>query len=112
APPSEPTEVRFVYTRDVLFIGIRCFDRHPEKILVRTMQRDNTFDSDDYVKIAFDTFAKGRDGYAFTINAAGARTDSIFGKFSEEDRNLGELWDARARVDANGVTAAVAIHFT
>src|SRR2546425_3091056 len=44
APPSERTEVRFVYTRDVLFIGIRCFDRHPEKILVRTMQRDNTFD--------------------------------------------------------------------
>jgi hypothetical protein len=110
-PPSERTELRFVYTRDVLFIGIRCFDRHPEKILVKTMQRDNPFDSDDYVKIAFDTFGKGRDGYVFMINAAGARTDSIFGKFSEEDRNFDAIWDARARVDAQGWTAEIAIPF-
>ncbi|HYY14223.1 MAG TPA: carbohydrate binding family 9 domain-containing protein, partial [Chthoniobacterales bacterium] len=111
AQPSERTEVRFVYTRDVLFIGIRCFDRHPEKILVKTMQRDNTFDSDDYVKIAFDTFGKGRDGYVFMVNAAGARTDSIFGKFSEEDRNYDAIWDARARVDAQGWTAEIALPF-
>src|SRR5229473_7641550 len=50
AAASERTEVRFAYTRDVLFIAIRCFDREPGKILAKTMQRDNTFDSDDYVK--------------------------------------------------------------
>ena len=111
APPSERTEVRFAYTRDVLFIGIRCFDRHPEKILVKTMQRDSPFESDDYVKIAFDPFGKGRDGYAFMINAAGARTDSNFGKFSEEDRNFDAIWTARARVDSQGWTGEIAIPF-
>ena len=111
APVSERTEVRFVYTRDVLFIGIRCFDRHPEKILVKTMQRDNPFDSDDLVKIAFDPFANGRDGYTFMVNAAGARTDSNFGKFSEEDRNYDAIWNARARVDSRGWTAEIAIPF-
>src|SRR5437762_14047081 len=70
APPSERTEVRFAYTRDVLFIAIRCFDREPAKILAKTMQRDNLFNSDDYVKIAFDTFARQRDGYFFMVNAA------------------------------------------
>ena len=109
APPSERTEVRFVYTRDVLFVGVRCFDRAPEQILVKTMQRDNPFDSDDYVKIAFDTFANGRDGYTFMVNAAGARTDSIFGRFSEEDRNFDAIWSARARVDSTGWTAEIAI---
>jgi hypothetical protein len=102
SPPSEQTEVRFAYTRDVLFIAIRCFDRQPQKILVKTMQRDNPFDSDDYLKIAFDTFGKGRDGYTFMINPAGARTDGIFGRFSDEDRNFDAIWTARARVDSLG----------
>jgi len=75
------------------------------------MQHDNPFDSDDYVKIAFDTFANGRDGYAFMINAAGARTDSNFGKFAEEDRNYDAIWTARARVGAEGWTAEIAIPF-
>ena|SRR5437763_16556297 len=30
AVPSERTEVRFAYTRDVMFIAIRCFDRQPQ----------------------------------------------------------------------------------
>ncbi|MBA2585493.1 MAG: hypothetical protein H0U99_03310, partial [Chthoniobacterales bacterium] len=109
AQPSERTEIRFAYTRDVLFIAIRCFDREPEKILVKTMQRDNPFDSDDYVKIAFDTFARQRDGYVFMVNAAGARSDSIFGRFSEENRNFDAIWSARARVDSEGWTAEIAI---
>ena len=107
APASQRTELRFVYTPDVLYVGIRCFDQDPEKILVKTMQHDNPFDSDDYVKVAFDTFANGRDGYAFMINPAGARTDSIFGKFSLEDRNYDAIWMARARVDAEGWTAEI-----
>ena len=111
APPSERTEVRFVYTRDLLFIAIRCFDRAPEKILVKSMQRDNSFDSDDYVKIAFDTFARQRDGYFFIVNPAGARTDGIFGRFSDEDRDFDATWDARARVDAQGWSAEMVIPF-
>ncbi len=111
APPSERTEVRFAYTRDLLFIAIRCFDRAPGKILVKTMQRDNPFDSDDSVKIAFDTFARERDGYVFIVNPAGARTDSIFGKFSQENRDFDAIWDARARVDAQGWSAEIVLPF-
>ena len=111
ARPSERTEVRFVYTRDVLFIAIRCFDREPGKILAKTMQRDNTFESEDYVKIAFDTFGRQRDGYFFMVNPAGARTDGIFGKFSEENRDFDAIWEARARIDTQGWTAEIAIPF-
>ena len=107
--PSERTEVRFAYTRDVLFIAIRCFDRAPERILAKTMQHDNVFDSDDYVKIAFDTFARNRDGYFFVVNPAGARTDGIFGRFSEENRDFDAIWEVRAHIDAEGWTAEIAI---
>jgi len=111
APASERTEVRIVYTRDVLFIAVRAFDREPGKILAKSMQRDNAFDSDDYVKIAFDTFARQRDGYVFMVNPAGARTDSIFGKFSSENTDFDALWTARARIVADGWTAEIAIPF-
>lgn len=111
ALPSERTEVRFVYTQDVLSIGIRCFDREPGKILAKTMQRDNLFDSDDYVKIAFDTFGRQRDGYFFMVNPAGARTDGIFGRFSDENRDFDALWEARARIDSQGWTAEIALPF-
>jgi hypothetical protein len=107
AAPTERTEVRFVYTRDVLYVGIRCFEA--AKILARTMQHDNPFDSDDYVKVAFDTFARGRDGYFFVVNPAGARTDGIFGRFSEENRDFDAIWEARARIDSEGWTAEIAI---
>ena len=109
AAASERTEVRFAYTRDVLFIAIHCFDREPRKILAKTMQRDNLFDSDDYVKIAFDTFGRQRDGYVFIVNPAGARTDSIFGRFSDEDRDFDALWDARARIVSDGWVTEIAI---
>ncbi len=111
APPSEQTEVRFAYTRDVLFIAIRCFDRAPRAVLAKAMQRDNPFDSDDYVKIAFDTFGRQRDGYVFMVNPAGARTDSIFGRFAGENRDFDALWDARARIAADGWVAEIAIPF-
>lgn len=111
AAASERTEVRFAYTRDVLFIAIRCFDREPRKILAKTMQRDNAFESDDYVKIAFDTFGRQRDGYVFMVNAAGARTDSIFGKFSIENSDFDALWTARARIVSDGWIAEIAIPF-
>lgn len=111
APPSERTEVRFVYTHDRLYVGIRCFDSDPHGIIATRMQRDANFDSDDVVRLAFDTFARKRDGYSFAVNPAGARRDALFGKFSEENVNWDTLWQAKARVDADGWTAEIAIPF-
>lgn len=108
---SERTEVRFAYTSDMLFIAVRCFDRAPGKILAKSMQRDNTFDSDDYIKFAFDTFGRQRDGYVFMVNPAGARTDGIFGKFSGENTDFDALWTVRARIVSDGWVAEIAIPF-
>jgi hypothetical protein len=109
--PSERTEVRFVYTRDQLYVGIRCVDSDPHRIIAKQMQRDSTFDSDDVVEIAFDTFARERDGYSFAVNPAGARRDALFGKIGEENVNWDTLWQAKARVDDRGWTVEIAIPF-
>ena len=111
AQPSERTEVRIVYTRDQLFIGIRCFDSAPKKILAKQMFRDSDFNSDDSVSIAFDTFARERDGYLFVVNPAGARQDALFGRFSMPDNSWDTIWDADASIDHQGWTVEIAIPF-
>ena len=112
AAPTERTEVRIVYDRENLYIGVRCFDREPAKIIAKQMQHDTFFQSDDTVKIAFDTFDRQRDGYFFAINPAGARTEGLIENFNDEDPLWDAVWSARARVDAQGWTAEIVIPFS
>jgi len=111
APPTERTEVRFLYTANYLYLGVRCFDTEPGKIIAKQMERDNLFESDDRVKIAFDTFFRQRDGYFFAVNPAGARTDGLIENFSDQSRLWDALWEARARIDDAGWTVEIAIPF-
>jgi len=111
APATEGTEVRIAYDHDHLYIAVRCFDREPDKIIATQMQRDNATDSDDQVKIAFDTFFRQRDGYFFTVNPAGARTEGLIENFSQENLLWDTVWEARTRIDADGWTAEIAIPF-
>jgi hypothetical protein len=112
APATEGTEVRIGYDHDHLYIAVRCFDRQPDKIIATQMQRDNAADSDDQVKIAFDTFFRQRDGYFFTVNPAGARTEGLIEDFAQENPLWDTVWQARTRIDAEGWTAEIAIPFT
>jgi hypothetical protein len=112
APPTEKTEVRFFYDRDNLYIAIRCFDSEPGKIIAKQMLHDSDFESDDTVKIAFDTFDRQRDGYFFAVNPAGAREEGLIKNFGDEDPLWDTVWDARARIDAQGWTAELVIPFT
>jgi len=116
APPSERTELRFLVTKDSLFIGIRCFDSTPRGIIARKMLRDAELNGDDLVRISFDTFGRGRDGYVFEVNPNGARRDGLFGKFgrrgAEFDASWDGIWDARARIDEHGWCAEIAIPST
>ncbi len=111
APPSERTELRAVFTADHLYLAVRCFDSEPDKILATQMRRDAEFDSDDAVSVAFDTFARERDGYLFAVNPVGARRDALFGKFSGENEDWDTVWDARARVDSQGWTVEIVLPF-
>ena len=111
APPSEKTEVRVVYTHDTLYIAARCFDSEPDRIVVKTLSRDSEFSSDDVFKVVLDAFNRGRDGYYFSVNPAGARTDALFGSFSSFNRQWDTVWYAKARVDGKGWSAELAIPF-
>jgi len=68
--------------RGHLYIAVRCFDATPHGILAPSLQRDASFDSDDLVRIALDSFHRERDGYLFIVNPAGGRDSAVGGRTS------------------------------
>ena len=55
-PMTERTEFRVLYDARALYIGIWCYDSEPNKILARTMSRDDYPDEDDFVSFSIDPF--------------------------------------------------------
>lgn len=112
APPSERTEVRVLYDESHLYFGIRCFDREPSGIAATKMGRDAELGGDDHVLVVLDTFADRRNGFFFGVTPRGARADGQIANNSESlNFDWDGIWDAAARVDAEGWTAELAIPF-
>ena len=50
-PATERTEVRILYTRDVLLIGARLFDTEPDRIVGTEYRRDALLEAEDSFEI-------------------------------------------------------------
>lgn len=119
AASSEPTDVRILYDRDNLYIGIRCTEGTDE-ILGSDMGHDSydstlsqgaTFSSDDYVAITIDAFGRRQEGYYFAVNPAGAWADGLVYNGETLDLNWDTVWYNRAHRDATGWTVQIVIPF-
>ncbi len=112
APASERTEFSIAYTQSTLYVALRAFDREPERIIAKEMERDAELASDDSFVLVFDTFLDGRNAFAFATNPNGARHDALI---TDEGRDVNTEWDGvwtvRARRTTEGWTAEIAIPF-
>ncbi len=117
APATERTEVRILFDRHHLYLGVWCYDSEPDRLLGNQMQRDQEFEGDDRFMWALDTFLDGRTGYYFEINPAGAMGDGLVtpgtGGSLSGDVNMSwdGIWVARVRRTADGWLAEVQIPF-
>ncbi len=120
AAATERTEVRVIFDRDRLILGVTCHDSEPDRLLGNQMQRDQSFEADDRFMFAIDPFFDGRTGYFFEINPSGAMGDGLiggptgggFGGFGGEmEKSWDGIWLARVRQTADGWTAEIEIPF-
>ncbi len=139
APATEPTEVRFGFDRDNLYIGIICFDSQPENIVVTQNRRDATLTDTDSVQILLDTFhdhqnaflfgtsptgiehdgqvskaGKGRSGVGMPARAGGqgSRSGSVQrGGSSAFNLNWDAVWRVRSQITARGWESEMVIPF-
>jgi Domain of unknown function (DUF5916)/Carbohydrate family 9 binding domain-like len=112
APASEPTEVRVVYDRDALYIGVRCHDSSASEVIINDIRKDFTPGEQDSFEVILDTFADRRNGFVFAVNAAGAKSDT---QIANEGRDVNTSWDAvwnvATKITADGWSAEIRIPF-
>lgn len=109
-PASEPTEVRFLYDEDNLYIGVICFDSEPARIVVNDLDYDFNFRGSDNFEIAIDSLGSLRSAFYFRFNPAGAKSDA---QISDQSYNYDwdGVWDVRTSINDDGWVAEVVIPF-
>lgn len=126
-PVSERTEVRMIFTRDTLYVGVVCYDQDPSQIIVADSRRDSSLDNTDSFRMIFDTFRDVQNGFVFGTNPAGVEYD---GQVTNEGQGGGGLagnqqsgsgsgfnlnwdgaWEVRAKTTDEGWMAEFAIPF-
>jgi len=75
APASERTEVRVLFDRTTVYLGIICFDREPDKVIVSQARRDSPLTDVDSIIVVLDTFNDNQNAFVFGTNALGIEYD-------------------------------------
>ena len=110
-PATERTVVRILYDENNLYFSFYNYDRTPDQIVARNMQRDGQLYTSDSVMIYLDPGQTRRNAYNFEIGASGGRTDQLELNNTEELREWNTIFDARARIVDDGWVAEFAIPF-
>lgn len=113
APPSERTEVRFLYDDRALYVGARM-SKLPGSSIQASMGRRDRFEQSEYILVALDTFLDRRTAYVFGVTAQGVRVDRYHARDDETvfDETYDMVWAAKTTRDESGWTAEMWIPFS
>ena len=112
-PAQARTEVLVLYDDVALYLGFRCFDGSPERIVEQRMRRDGDVALDDRVEWVLDPFNENRNGYYFILTAAGGRRDEILSVYGlRQNPRWDANWEGRTAIHADGWSGEVAIPFS
>jgi hypothetical protein len=110
-PPTERTTVWLAYSRDALYVAVRCQDRLPRQIVATEMSRDPNLGDNDNIEIVLDTYHDHRNAYYFGTNPVGALVDGRITENQEPKMEWDGIWNVRTRIDDQGWTAEFEIPF-
>jgi hypothetical protein len=110
-PATERTVVRILFDENNLYFSFYNYDRAPDQIVARNMQRDGQVYTSDSVMIYLDPGQTRRNAYNFEIGASGGRTDQLELNNTEELTEWDTIFEARARIVEDGWVAEFAIPF-
>ena len=111
-PPSQRTEVRFLFDDDALYIGAKMFDAEGAGgVMTRLVRRDASFDS-DYLQLVIDGFHDHLSRAFFEVNPSGSKSDYIGIGTSCCDPSWDPIWEVSTSVDRDGWTAEIRIPYS
>src|SRR5256886_8123813 len=67
-----------IFDDDNMYLACRCWDRHPERMVLNEMRRDSpNLRNNDNFAVALDTFHDRRNAFLFSITPLGAFFDAL-----------------------------------
>jgi hypothetical protein len=73
-PASFPSEVKFLYDNEAIYVGAMLYDPNPDSIYTELSERDE-IEMVDYFGVYFDPFNDYLTAYGFFVTAAGVQVD-------------------------------------
>ena len=92
-PATERTEVRILFDKHSLYMGVKCFDSEPTKLKRNQMVRDGFLPADDRFMWTIDPLLNGVNGYFFETNPSGLMGDALIIGASNFGGNNVRGWD-------------------
>lgn len=110
-PATERTEFLFLFDRNNIYVGIRCFD-DPKGIIAKELARDVSLGEDDRIQIIFDTYLDGRSGYWYQLGPRGSIGDALVNENGKYFNKAWDgIWDGKARITGSGWEGELIIPF-
>ncbi len=112
-PATEKTEAWVFFDDENIYVSARCWDSHPERMIINEMRRDNfNIFQNESITLVFDTFYDRRNGFFFQTNPLGALRDQAVGDEGQtNNQDWNTVWDVKASVFAQGWMVEIAIPF-
>jgi len=112
APATEATDAWIFYDDENIYVSARCWDSHPERMIINEARRDHTnLWNNESFGVIFDTFYDRRNGFFFYTNPLGALYDAVFIDERSMIKNWDAVWYAEASRFDQGWTVEMAIPF-
>jgi hypothetical protein len=111
-PATEKTEIWIFFDERNVYIGFRCFDSRPDRIVANEMRRDNNnIFQNDNVTLVLDTFYDRRTAFFFQTNPLGGLRDALVIGENLTNYDWNTVWDVRTRRVEDGWVGEMAIPF-
>ena len=111
APATEKTEVKVLFSKDALYIGVRALDSEADKIRAILARRDSQCPS-DWIKIWIDSYHDHLTAFEFAVNPCGVKRDVYWSKDRRKDDDWDAVWDVEVSMDDRGWVAEFKIPFS
>ena len=112
APATEDTEVWIFFDDRNVYVGMRCLDSRPDRIVANEMRRDNNnIFQNDQVTVVFDTFYDRRGGFFFQTNPLGGLRDALVVRENTTNFDWNTVWDVKTGRFEGGWTVEMVIPF-
>jgi hypothetical protein len=107
-PPTERTEIRFLYDDDALYVAARLFDSDAANIAQRLSTRD-AFSDADLLSVYLDPMHDGVTGAIFRVSAANVQQDAVLHNDTWTDGSWDAVWESQVTIDREGWSAEIRI---